>query len=195
MKKHKTSFDIVIAGVGGQGVITLLRILAESALAEGKDVRTSELHGLSQKGGNVRAHIRFGKNIYSPLIGFGQADMILGLEIAEALRCAPFANKETLFVVSDKIIPYPDMLEKGKLIGQLKQVAGNLYLKDAVGICKRELGQEVIAGVYLLAWAIAKGLIPLKQSSLPHGLKKEVKKEYLEINKKALDLARNEPDA
>jgi indolepyruvate ferredoxin oxidoreductase beta subunit len=64
-------FNIILAGVGGQGIITLTRILAEAALIEKKEVRTSELHGLSQRGGSVETHIRFGKEIYSPLVRRG----------------------------------------------------------------------------------------------------------------------------
>ena len=66
-------FNIVIVGTGGQGLITLLQIVAEAALRVGLDIRTSELHGLSQRGGSVEVHIRFGKKIYSPLIAQGKA--------------------------------------------------------------------------------------------------------------------------
>ena len=69
---------MIIVGTGGQGLITLLQILAEAALIEGYDVKTSELHGLSQRGGSVEVHIRFGKEIYSPLIFPGKANLILG---------------------------------------------------------------------------------------------------------------------
>lgn len=73
------NFNIIIAGIGGQGVITLTRILANAALLDGYDVKTSELHGLSQRGGSVETHIRFGKKIYSPLIMPGQADLVIDL--------------------------------------------------------------------------------------------------------------------
>ncbi|MBU2635317.1 2-oxoacid:acceptor oxidoreductase family protein, partial [Patescibacteria group bacterium] len=83
--KNRT-FNIVISGTGGQGLITLLQIIAEAALVEGLDVKTSELHGLSQRGGAVETHIRFGKKIYSPLVSLGSADLILSLETLESLR-------------------------------------------------------------------------------------------------------------
>jgi len=91
-------FNIIITGVGGQGVITLTQIIAEAALIEGKDVKTSELHGLSQKGGSVQTHIRFGKKVYSPLIAEGKADLILSLEIIEGLRKINYANSKTNFL-------------------------------------------------------------------------------------------------
>ena len=73
----KNNFNIIISGIGGQGIITLTRILAEAALLQGLDVKTSELHGLSQRGGSVETHIRFGRNIFSPLVRQGSADLII----------------------------------------------------------------------------------------------------------------------
>ncbi|MDP2741690.1 MAG: 2-oxoacid:acceptor oxidoreductase family protein [bacterium] len=67
------TFNIIIAGVGGQGIITLLSIINEAAFIEGYDVKSSELHGLSQRGGGVESYIRFGKNVHSPLFSFGKA--------------------------------------------------------------------------------------------------------------------------
>ena len=103
-------FNILIVGTGGQGQITLLQILAEAALIEGYDVKTSELHGLSQRGGSVEVHIRFGKKIFSPLIPQGQADLIIGLEMQECLKACYFANPKTNFLINKYIVPIP--LEK-----------------------------------------------------------------------------------
>ncbi len=99
MPKNLEKFNIVIVGTGGQGLITLLPIIAEAALFEGYEVRTSELHGLSQRGGSVEVHIRFGQKIYSPLVSQGKADLILGLEMQEALRGVYFANQKTKFLL------------------------------------------------------------------------------------------------
>lgn len=75
---HK-NLNIIICGLGGQGVITLTRILAQAAFLESYDVKTSELHGLAQRGGSVETHIRFGKKVYSPLVIPGKADLIINL--------------------------------------------------------------------------------------------------------------------
>ena len=107
MPKNLEKFNIVIVGTGGQGLITLLQIIAEAALFEGYEVRTSELHGLSQRGGSVEVHIRFGKEVFSPLVSQGEADLILGLEMQEALRAYPFANSGTAFLLNKKIISIP----------------------------------------------------------------------------------------
>lgn len=86
MAKDIKNFNIILVGVGGQGIITLTRILAQAALIERYDVKTSELHGLSQRGGSVEAHVRFGAKIYSPLVKRAGADLIISLEIQETLR-------------------------------------------------------------------------------------------------------------
>jgi len=88
-------FNIIIIGTGGQGLITLLQVLAEAALIENYDVKTSELHGLSQRGGSVEVHIRFGKEIHSPLVSQSGADLVLALEIQESLKGIYFANRKT----------------------------------------------------------------------------------------------------
>ena len=96
----KDTYNIIITGVGGQGLITLLQVIGQAALQEGYDVKTSELHGLSQRGGSVSVHIRFGRQIFSPIIAQGQADLVLALEMQEALAGAEFASKKTAFLVN-----------------------------------------------------------------------------------------------
>ena len=85
MTQNKNQFNIVIVGTGGQGLITLLQVLAEAAVFSGLDIKTSELHGLSQRGGSVEVHIRFGKKIYSPLVAQGEADLVIALEMQESV--------------------------------------------------------------------------------------------------------------
>ena len=100
------TFNIIIAGVGGQGLITLNNIIAKAALNGGYDVKTSELHGLSQRAGSVETHLRFGKKVYSPLVVAGKADLVLGLEITEGMRAVRFSNPKTIFVVNDNYISF-----------------------------------------------------------------------------------------
>ena len=114
MKKNFEQFNMLIVGTGGQGQITLLQILAEAALSEGKEIKTSELHGLSQRGGSVEVHLRFGKKIFSPLVSQGKADLILGLEMQECLKACYYANPKTNFLVNKYIAPIP--LVKNRLM-------------------------------------------------------------------------------
>ena len=86
--------SVLIVGVGGQGVILASEILSEVALEGGMDVKKSEVHGMAQRGGAVSSHVRFGSKVYSPLIGVGEADVILAFEALEAVRWAYYARAD-----------------------------------------------------------------------------------------------------
>jgi indolepyruvate ferredoxin oxidoreductase beta subunit len=190
--KKVSQFNMVIVGTGGQGLITLLQVLAEAALFEGLDIRTSELHGLSQRGGSVEVHIKLGKKVYSPLIPQGKADLILGLEMQETLRAANFSNKKTKFLVNKHIIPIPlvkNLTEK-EILNSLKKIDRNITLISASEICKEKLGTDVVSGIYLISLAVSKGLIPIKPSSVEKAIKKIIPAKYLELNLKTFNLAR-----
>lgn len=192
MQKKLEQFNIVIAGTGGQGLITLLQILAEAAFSKGYEVRTSELHGLSQRGGSVEVHIRFGRKIYSPLISQGKADLILSLEMQEALKAAYFANPKTNFLINEYIIPIPlqKTLSKEVIFKNLKKVSKNINVVPAEKICQEKLENSVVSGVYLLSLAVFKKLIPLKPDSLLKAIKKIIPEKYLELNLKTFELVK-----
>ena len=98
--------NILAVGVGGQGILLATDILAEVALAEGLDVKKSEIHGMAQRGGIVTSHVSFGRKVYSPLIRRGGAHMVLAFEEMEALRAFAFLNAEGKMIVNtQRIIP------------------------------------------------------------------------------------------
>jgi len=183
-------FNIIICGVGGQGLITLLRILAEAALMEGFDVRTSEVHGLSQREGSVQTHIRFGEKIFSPLISKGKADLILGLEACEVLRVVDFLNEKTVFLINKKFVPYFEGPLGKEVFKNLEKLPARVFLVEASQICQKELGREVLAGVFLLGFAAFKNLIPLKPTFVLRAIKKIIPKDFFAMNKKAFLLAK-----
>ena len=191
MPKNLEKFNIVIVGTGGQGLITLLQIIAEAALFEGYEVRTSELHGLSQRGGSVEAHIRFGQKIYSPLVSQGKADLILGLEMQEALRGIYFANQKTKFLLNKQIIfiPLVKNLTETEILKNLKKI-GKVILIPAAETCQKEFNTNVVAGIYLISLASFKNLIPLKPNSISRAIKKIIPEKYLELNLKTFKLAK-----
>jgi len=193
MPKKLEQFNIVIVGTGGQGQITLLQILAEAAVIEGYDVKTSELHGLSQRGGSVEVHIRFGKKIYSPMVAQGKADLILGLEMQEALKGSYYANPKTNFLINKYIIPIPlrKSLSEKEISADLKKINNNITVIPAGEICKEKLGTDVVSGVYLISSAVFKKLIPLKPHSLLEAIKKIIPEKYLELNLKTFNLAKS----
>jgi indolepyruvate ferredoxin oxidoreductase beta subunit len=193
MKKNSEQFNMLIVGTGGQGQITLLRILAEAALSEGKEIKTSELHGLSQRGGSVEVHLRFGKKIYSPLVFQGKADFILGLEMQECLKACYFANPKTTFLINKYIVPIPFQkpLSENEILNFFKKFSKKIMLIEAVNICQKEFGSSVVAGIYLLSLASFKKLIPLKPTSIRKAIKKIIPEKYLELNLKTFKLAKD----
>ncbi|MEK7658417.1 MAG: indolepyruvate oxidoreductase subunit beta [Patescibacteria group bacterium] len=196
------NFNLIISGVGGQGLITLLKIITESALIDGHDVKSSELHGLSQRGGSVLAHIRFGAKIYSPMVSEGKADLIMSLELLEGLRYLGFGNKETNVLINRYSLPVLGGLKEEEILKSLSRLQGNrgsttssgpdknLYLVEASKICKEKLQKEVISALYLLGYAVYKKLIPLKEESVLKAIEKLIPEKYLELNKKAFKLAK-----
>jgi indolepyruvate ferredoxin oxidoreductase beta subunit len=191
--KKVNQFNMLIVGVGGQGQITLLQILAEAALLEGYDLKSSELHGLSQRGGSVEVHLRFGREVYSPLISRGKADLILSLEMQESLKVSPFASLSTTFLVNKQIIPIPlaKNLTEDEVFKDLKKISKKIILVPAADICQKELGKSVVAGIYLISLASFKKLIPLKPVSVLKAIKKIIPEKYLELNIKTFELAKS----
>lgn len=184
-------FNMVITGTGGQGLITLLQIIAEAALAEGKEVRTSELHGLSQRGGSVEVHIRFGKEIFSPLVAQGAADLVLGLEIQESLKGLFYANPDTNFLINRYAVPIPleKSLSEKEVLKFINKISQKIEVVPANEICQKQLKNSVVAGIYLVGLAVSKKLIPLDFKSVLKAVKKIIPAKYLELNAKAFDLS------
>lgn len=191
-------FNIVVIGVGGQGLLTLAGIISEAALKQGYDVKMSELHGLSQRGGSVPCQVRFGEKIYSSLIKPGRADLIIALEPLEALRAAKFASakKTTIIMNIHKTEPvsvlvsgekYPSVADVKK---ELKDFVKDVIDVDATAKALKETGIAVTANIYLLGIASARGLIPINKDNLLEAIKDTVPPKYFEMNKKIFELAK-----
>ncbi len=194
MANQTNQFNLLIVGTGGQGQITLLQVLAEAALAENLDFRSSELHGLSQRGGSVEVHIRFGREIYSPMVSAGKVDLILGLEAEEGLSALNFAGPDTKLLINQYVIPFQGGLAKENIFDLLKKAGPDVFLTPANEICRKELATDVVAGIYLISLAAFKKLIPLRPASIQAALKKIIPEKFLELNLKAFNLAgRAEP--
>lgn len=96
--------NIILTGVGGQGILMASEIISEAAAQAGYDVKKSEIHGMSQRGGSVNSHVRFGEKVYSPLVMKGDCDLLLAFEKLEALRMANFVKEEGAIIVNDQQI-------------------------------------------------------------------------------------------
>lgn len=100
--------NILIVGVGGQGTILASRVLAGAVQMTGQDVKVSEIHGMAQRGGSVVTQVRYGKEVASPIIPEGEADIILAFEKLEALRWLPYLKKDGSILINDqRIDPMP----------------------------------------------------------------------------------------
>ncbi len=105
--KNKVT-NIMLAGVGGQGTLLASEVLSEALMLAGFDVKKSEIHGMSQRGGSVTSHVRFGPKVYSPLIPEGESDILFGFELLETLRCLPTLRDGGTVIANDlKIMPAP----------------------------------------------------------------------------------------
>lgn len=190
-------FNVVVIGVGGQGLLTLAGIITEAALEQGYDVKMSELHGLSQRGGSVPCQIRFGEKIYSSLVKPGDADLIIALEPLEALRSAKFASvdKTTVIMNTHKMVPMSVMVAGEKYLSiesVKKELAG--FTKEVIDVnatetAVKETGTSVTANIYMLGIASARGLIPIKKDVLLKAIKDRVPPKYFEMNKKIFESA------
>ncbi|MDR1495981.1 MAG: indolepyruvate oxidoreductase subunit beta [Clostridiales Family XIII bacterium] len=108
MKEFKGVHSILLVGVGGQGTILISKILSAGFMQRGYDVKMSEIHGMSQRGGSVTTQIRYGDKVYSPTIGLGEADVVIAFEKAEALRALPCLKKGGILITDDhEIYPMP----------------------------------------------------------------------------------------
>jgi len=192
MKKKINEFNIVITGVGGQGLLTLLQILDEAALIEGYDVKSAEVHGLAQRGGSVEVYCRFGQKIYSPLVRQGGADLIISLEMQEALRGIHFSSKKTFFLINNFFVPIPGQ-ETPKITDLskiLEKISKKIVSIPASNICQKEFGTDVTAGIFILGYGISRKLIPLKSNSILKAMKKVIPEKYLDLNLKTFELAK-----
>ena len=189
---NNKNFNIVLSGVGGQGIITLLQVIDEAAIVEGYDVKSSELHGLSQRGGSVEAHIRFGKKINSPMVSMGTADLVFALEALEGLRESVKSGKQTKILINEYFLPFLNSLPKEEIMQKLKDSKKNFQLVPASEECKNKLQNEIVCTLYMLGYAVAKNLIPLKESSVLQAIKNVIPNKYLELNEKAFLLPKND---
>ncbi|MFA7494118.1 MAG: indolepyruvate oxidoreductase subunit beta [Proteiniphilum sp.] len=147
------SKNIIIAGVGGQGILTIASIIDLAAMNLGLHMKQAEVHGMSQRGGAVESHLRISsEEIYSDLIPLGKADLILSIEPMEALRYLPYLSPEGVIVTATEpyknIIHYP---EEEKLMDTIKESAA--YLSVEAGTLARKAGSPKSFNVVMLGAA------------------------------------------
>lgn len=185
--------SIMIVGVGGQGTLLASRILGAVLIDEGYDVKMSEVHGMSQRGGSVVTYVRYGDKVHSPIILESQADIIIAFEQLEALRYVSYLKKSgTLIVNTQKIDPMPVITGAAKypegILDKLKQEVDNVVAVDALTIAK-EAGNVKAVNVALLG-VLAKKM-SIDKNTWQDALRKTVSEKFLEVNLKAFEVGFN----
>ena len=166
-------FNIVIVGVGGQGTLLASKILGQLAMNNGYEVRVSEVHGMSQRGGSVVTYVRISNDqpLYSSIVEQGQADIVLAFEDLEALRALPYLKSEgTMVVNTQKILPMPVITGAAK------------YPED----CLERVENACKTANVVLMGVVAK-MLPFPVEEWHKAIEQCVKPKFLEINIKAFD--------
>lgn len=184
--------NIYIVGVGGQGILLASEILAEALMLAGYDVKKAEVHGMAQRGGSVVSHVRFGAQVYSPIIPEGEGDVLFGFELLESYRCLPLLRREGQVVVNDLKIQPPSVALGQELYPAnipekiLRAFPGSLVIN---GLAKAlEAGSSKTVNTVLLG-----ALSHTLDIGLEHwreAIKNMVPEKYLQENLRAFDLGR-----
>ena len=182
--------SVMIVGVGGQGTLLASRLLGAAMTAKGFDVKVSEVHGMSQRGGSVVTYVRYGEKVYSPIIEEGEADIVLAFEQLEAARYLPYLKKGGAVVVNtQKMDPMPVVTGAAKYPeGVLDAIAAKgvqVLAVDALSLAE-QAGSVKAVNVVLIG-AMAKSLGQEPETWL-HAIEETVPAKFLDMNRKAFQL-------
>ena len=185
--------NILLVGVGGQGILLASEILSEAFMLAGFDVKKSEIHGMSQRGGSVVSHVRYGKEVHSPIVPEGEGDILFGFEILETYRSLPLLKKGGTVVANDLRIPPPAVLlgqetYPAELPEKIAAQFPDFLLMDGQKLAA-EAGNVRAANTVLLG-AVSKRL-DIAEECWQKALKKMVPAKALDVNIKAFQLGRS----
>lgn len=186
--------NIMIVGVGGQGSLLASKLLGQILLSAGYDVKVSEVHGMSQRGGSVVTYVRFGDKVYSPIIDKGEADYIVSFELLEAARYVEYLKPQGHIVVNtQQIDPMPVITGAAEypenLVEKMKAANVQLDAFDALAVAN-EAGSSKAVNIALLG-RLSKHF-EFTDEQWQAALEKCVPPKFLELNKKAFELGRNQ---
>ena len=186
----KTTTNIMIVGVGGQGTLLASRVLGNVLVGAGYDVKVSEVHGMSPRGGSLVTYVKYGEKVWSPIIGEGEADIVLAFEQLEAYRALPYVNKDGGMIIAGTqcIDPMPVITGAAKypeqLCDKISAEAG-LIAVDALALAK-EAGNIKAVNVVLIGVLAQRMSIP--KDAWIEVLKTTVPPKFLDVNLKAFEL-------
>lgn len=186
--------NIMIVGVGGQGSLLASKLLGHVVMTKGYDVKVSEVHGMSQRGGSVVTYVRFGDKVYSPVIDKGEADYIISFEVLEAARYLPYLKKGGKIIVNaQEIDPMPVITGAAEypenLIDKMGAAGADVTAFDALALAN-EAGSSKAANIALMG-KFSKFFGDIAEDEWLASLEACVPPKFLELNKKAFYLGRN----
>ena len=185
--------NIMIVGVGGQGSLLASKMLGSLLLSEGYDVKVSEVHGMSQRGGSVVTYVRYGSKVYSPVIDKGEADFIVAFELLEAARWFPFLKEDGRIVTNiQQIDPMPVITGAAEypedLVKKLNDSGAKVDALDCVKLAE-EAGS--VKAVNLVLMGRLSHYFDLPEEAWMKALEANVPEKFLSLNKKAFALGRD----
>ena len=181
--------DILICGTGGQGTVLASRIIAAAAMEEGSAVHSAETIGMAQRGGSVTSHVRIGDSAFSPLIPFGNADIILAFEPGEAVRNLKYLKKDGVAVVNTAAVkPVTESLNEtgydgSEQIEYLKSKCSCIFV-NSEEVCA-PFGSSKFFNIIILGIAAGSGKLGISKEAMLDQIEKRVPPKFIETNKKA----------
>ena len=195
------SLNIFICGVGGQGLVLLTSVIGAACAKSGKKIITGEMYGLSQRSGTVSVHLRIGEDAFSPLIPYGEADIIIALEATEALRYIEYLKKDGIILMNKRIL-HPSIetskiiTSKGSkyitvedIVSKLKNWTTNIAVVEALKLA-RESGNVNTENTVFLGCLSTLEMFPAEESNIRESISEAVPKKTVEQNLKAFELGK-----
>lgn len=187
-------WNFIIAGVGGQGIVTVARILAESALASGYRVKTTDIVGGAQRGGAILSHVRFGNYVHSSIVPDGLADIVIGVEPMEALRTSiQYLRQDGMVIFNERpVYPLTVQLKQQKyppladIKSALMTLAKKVFVIDASELAS-SAGSRLAAGTVLLGFMKAVSDVPIPKSNFHAAIEGMFTERFAKINIRAFE--------
>lgn len=182
--------NILIVGVGGQGTLLASKLMGKCFMNIGYDVKVSEVHGMSQRGGSVVTYVRYGEKVYSPVIEKGEADIIISFEQLESARWLPYLKKGGVLISStQRIDPMPVIMGKAEypedILSKIREKGVELVELDALGLALRA-GTAKCANIVLLGAAVR--FLGIDKEMWVDIIKSTVPPKTIDVNLKAFEL-------
>ncbi len=190
-------FNIIVSGVGGQGILFATNVLAKAALKMGLDLTQSEVHGLSQRYGSIHTELRIGKKVWSPLILEGTLDLLIAIEPLEALRMAPYISERTTVIMNTHIIPPVgaylerfDVPDLDEILSLMSELNPRRIITLKASELAEKAGDVIATNSVMLGAAEGSGALPFPEGLLREALEETSPPRYRDLNLRAFDLGR-----